>query len=96
VNLSKELDAQIFGADKRKSSRQFAAVLPQAIADYIERESARMMISGAAVIRQLIAKGIQSDLESNPPPWIEEEQEKFFPDPPRPRSALSHHSKEAA
>ncbi len=105
-NLFGELHAaQLFGANKRKASRQFATVLPPSIADYIEREAERMMISGAAVLRQLIAKGIQADLESNPPPWWEDFKESVNPPPKYERlslpakskeakSALSHHSKE--
>ena len=58
--------AKITAPKRSEKSRQFAVVLPAPIVEFIENESARMYISSAAVLRQLIAKGIENDLENNP------------------------------
>lgn len=54
-----------------KTRRLFSFQLPPTMTDFIEREAERKLTSRSAVIRQLVARGIADQINTDPPPWMD-------------------------
>jgi hypothetical protein len=53
---------------------KFGVQLPPEMAKFVARSAEHQLCSAAAVIRQLVARGIADLVANDPPPWFTDEE----------------------